>query len=135
MAAAGAGRGAAALPADRPKARDSSGPEGPTCSFDPKAPPGSPSPSRVISPRTIGPKEGGREDAGLSKGRRGPLPHPRCFRGGASFCGGAVTVRRPGAQATGRRLMEGSCSWSRCGRVRGAGSIRRQAPLSLRAPR
>ena len=70
MAAPGAGRGARGgrLPARRPKARDSPGPEGPSGSSDPKAPPGSPSPSRVLSPRTIDPKEDGREDAGFLEG-------------------------------------------------------------------
>ena len=37
----------------------------------------SPSPSWITTPRRIGPKEGGHQEAGLSKGRRGPLPHPR----------------------------------------------------------
>jgi|UPI00064F250D hypothetical protein len=77
----------------------------------------SPSPSQVTTPRLIGPKEGGHQEAGLSKGWRGPLP----IRGtdGAISAEGAVAAWGRGCRAPGRRRMEGMLlddsflSWSK----------------------
>ena len=76
----------------------------------------SPSPSQVTTPRLIGPKEGGHQEAGLSKGWRGPLP----IRGtdGAISAEGAVAAWGRGCRAPGRRRMRrplpGAVSWARC---------------------
>lgn len=83
------------------KARDPPASGGPSDSSDPRAPPGSlRRPRGSPRHRRIGPKEGGRGDAGLSKGWRGPLPHPR-YTDGAISAEGAVAAwaRVPGTRA------------------------------------
>lgn len=50
---------------------------------------------RAISPRTIDPKEGGREDARFSRGRREPLPP-------SAMLSGMAPVSAEGAVRAGR---------------------------------